>query len=164
VAISTILHHSGLLPFTDLLERISTFNAAISRCANFLTENVIYKVSEVFDEEMKSRMEDAEEIIGARFCEMLAAQAHNAESSSSKPEGLFLRIIFQMFILNFCVSEISPCSAISVRDGEFTSRVYWLVRLRLTKLQFNQTSQVENTIQYNLCHQQGPSKLSNLLW
>ena len=164
MAISTILHHCGLLPFTDLLEKINTFNAAISRCASFLTEKVIYKVSEVFDEEMKSRMEDAEEIIGARFCEMLAAQAHNAESSTSKPRGLFLRIIFQMFILNFCVSEISPCSVISVRDaGELTSRVYWLVRLRLTKLQLNPTSQVENIIQYNLCYQQGPSKLSDPL-
>jgi len=129
-AISTILHHSNLLPFVELLEKMNTFNAAVSQSAIFLAEKVIYKVSEVFDEEMESRMEDTKEIMGARFSEILAAQAHNAESSSSKPGGLFLRIIFQMFILNFCVSEISPCSVISMRDsGKFTSRVYWLVRL-----------------------------------
>jgi len=163
MVVSTILHHSNLPPFTELFETVNTFNASISRCASFLAENVIYKVSEAFDEEMESSMEDAE-IIGACFSEMLAAQAHNAESSTSKPGAVFLRIVFQTFILNFSVSEIDPCSIISISDaGKFTSRVYWLVRLQLTRLQFIQTSQVENTIQYNLHHQQGASKHSNPL-
>ena len=83
VAISTILHHSNLLPFTELLEKVNTFNAAVSQCATFLAEQVIYKVSEAFDDEMESSMEDAKEIIGARFSEILAAQAHNAVSSTS---------------------------------------------------------------------------------
>jgi len=165
MAISTILHHSNLLPFTELLEKVNTFNMAISRSATFLAEQVIYKVSEAFDDEMESSMEEAKEIIGARFSEMLAAQAHNAESGTSKPGGLFLRIVFQTFILNFCVSEIDPCSIISISDaGKFTSRVYWFARLQLTRLQLNQTSQVEDTIQYNLRHQRGPLKLSNPLW
>jgi len=138
VAISTILHHSNLLPFTELLEKVNTFNVAVSRCATFLAEQVIYKVSEAFDDEMESSMEEAKEIIGARFSEMLAAQAHNAESGTSKPGALFLRIVFQTFILNFCVSEIDPCSIISISDaGELTSRVYWFARLQLTKLQIN---------------------------
>jgi len=41
--ISTILHHSNLLPFTELLEKMNTFNAAVSRSASFLAEKSFIK-------------------------------------------------------------------------------------------------------------------------
>jgi len=86
--ISTILHHSNLPPFTELLEKVNTFNAAVSRYASFLAEKSIYKASEAFDEEMESGMEDVKEIIGGRLSKMVAAQAHNSGSSTSRLGGL----------------------------------------------------------------------------
>ena len=161
--ISTILQHSNLPPFTELLEKVDTFNAAVSRSASFLAEKIIYKASEAFDEEIETSMEDVKEIIGGRLSKMLAAQVHNSGSSTSKPRRPFVRIIFQIFILNFCVSEIDPCSVISIKDvGKFISHRF--LRLWLTKLQFNPTYPVGNTIQYSLRHRQGPSKHSNRLW
>ena len=69
--ISTILQHSNLPPFTELLEKVNTFNAAVLRSASFLAEKSIYKASEAFDEEMESSMEDVKEIIGGRLSKML---------------------------------------------------------------------------------------------
>jgi len=116
-AISTILHLSNFLPFPELLERVNTFNAAISRSASFLAEKVIYKASEAFEEGIQDDIVVTKDMIGGRLSDMLAAQAHNAESSTSRPGAIFLRIIFQIFVLNFCVSEIDPCSVISVSDA-----------------------------------------------
>ena len=85
---------------------------AVSRSASFLAEKIIYKASEAFDDEMESSMEDVKEIIGGRRSKMLAAQAHNSGSSTSKPRVLFVRIIFQILILNFCVSEITRAASL----------------------------------------------------
>jgi len=65
-------------------------------------------------------MEDAKELIGGRLSEMLAAQAHNAESGTSKPGAVFSRIIFQTFLLNFCVAEVDACGVISSNAGKHT--------------------------------------------
>jgi len=118
MVVSTILHHSNLPPFTELFEKVNTFNASMSRCATFLAEKVIYKVSEAFDEEMESSMEDAKEMISERISKILAAKA---ESSTSRPGAVFLRIVFQIFILKFCCI-IEPCSVLVVTDtGKHTS-------------------------------------------
>jgi len=118
VAISTILHLCNLPPFTELLEKVNTFNGSMSRCAAFLAEKVIYKVSDAFDEEMESSMEDATEMISERISKMLAAKA---ESSTSRPGAVFLRIVFQFFIHKFCCN-IEPCSVLVVTDaGKHTS-------------------------------------------
>ena len=118
MVVSTILHHSNLPPFTELLEKVNTFNGSMSRCAAFLAEKVIYKVSDAFDEEMESSMEDATEMISERISKMLAAKA---ESSTSRPGAVFLRIVFQFFIHKFCCN-IEPCSVLVVTDaGKHTS-------------------------------------------
>ena len=96
---------------------MNTFNAAISQSASFLAEKVIYKASEAFEEGIQDDIVVTKDMIGGRLSDMLAAQAHNAESSTSRPGAIFLRIIFQIFVLNFCVSEIDPCSVISVSDA-----------------------------------------------
>jgi len=165
MVVSTILHHSNLPPFTELFETVNTFNASISRCASFLAENVICKVSEAFDEEMESSMEDVEEIIGACFSEMLAAQAHNAESSTSQPGAVFLRIVFQIFILKFCCI-IEPCSVLVVIDAsKHTSECHIRNFRLLTCLQISQMSLVGNIIiPRGLCGRKQPSKLLNPLW
>ena len=124
IAIAAVHHHSNILPYNELFDRVDEFHEALSRTANFLADNVVYKASEAFEEELESSLEDARHVLGERLANMLASQPWDMGSSHSLPGFYFMKVIFQIFLVNLCVAEIEPRSHFVVPSGDMCTSIF----------------------------------------
>ncbi|KAF9523712.1 hypothetical protein CPB83DRAFT_839469 [Crepidotus variabilis] len=115
-AVESLLNQSGVLPYTQLLTQVNRFNDAVSTTANFLSQSVVCRSPDAFQEELDRAAEDVQALMGPRLSACLTVQSQEADNGSEKPHSRLALILLQIFVLRFSILGISKVQYTSEND------------------------------------------------
>ena len=107
IAARIFLDSHILDPFTDLLDKCHRFNNRVQDIARFLSQCLIYRPPDDFQDELDRCYSKCKEIIGPEMADLLRGQSQKAESLSSQPvPALFARMVCMVSLIGISVLQI----------------------------------------------------------
>jgi len=102
--------------FVSVRYNVHHFNEIVSSISQAFLPNIVRRTQDVFQEELNHAYDHCKSIVGANLCDILIAESKKAddEHSGAAPNPLLVQAVLQMFLINFCVAELTPYSVCSI--------------------------------------------------